>query len=73
MHPDRIVAAEPQIRELTALLRAPQPVPARGVAAANLLLTDGTGPLYNPLLTSKTVLSEAVTVAVSLLDPTTRQ
>jgi hypothetical protein len=67
---DRIAEAEPQIRELTVLLRGPLPVPARGVAAANLLITDGTGPLYNPLLTSKTVLADAVAAVVSMLDPT---
>jgi len=67
-HRDRISEAEPQIRELISTLRAPSPVSVRGVAAASQLLTDGTGPLYNPLLTSKTVLGEAVTVAISLLD-----
>jgi hypothetical protein len=66
---DRIAEAEPRIRELTTLLRASAPVPANGVAAANLLLTDGTGPLYNVLLASKTALSDAVAEAVSKLDP----
>ena len=64
---DPIAEAEPQIRELTALLRGPQPVLARGVATAHLLLTDGTGPLYNHA--SETVLSRAVADAVSQLDP----
>lgn len=45
---DRVTAAEPDIRELTARLRAPLPVSARGVAMARLLLTEGGGPLYNP-------------------------
>jgi hypothetical protein len=44
---DRAIAAEADIRELAARLRSPAPVSARGVAAARLLLTDGTGPLYN--------------------------
>jgi hypothetical protein len=64
---DQVAEAAPRIRELTTLLRAPMPVPARGVASAYLLLTDGTGPLYNPV--SKTVLSDAVADAVALLDP----
>ncbi len=49
------------------MLRAPTPVPARGIASAYLLLTDGTGPLYSPI--SKIVLSDAIADAVALLDP----
>jgi hypothetical protein len=45
---ERLAAAQPQIQQLVARLRSPAPVAARGVAAANLLLCDGTGPLYNP-------------------------
>lgn len=66
---DRIAEAEPQIRELIGLLRAPQPVSARGVATASLLVTDGTGPLYNRLLPGETVLSDAVAAAAAMLDP----
>ena len=44
---DRIVAAGAEIRDLAAHLRAPLPVTATGVAAARVLLTDATGPLYN--------------------------
>jgi len=66
---ERIAEAEPQIQELITLLRAPSPVAARGVAVANLLLIDGTGPLYNPLPAGKTALADAVTAAVSRLDP----
>jgi type II secretory pathway component PulK len=40
----RILAAEDDIRQIISLLRASTPVSARGVAIANLLLTDGTGP-----------------------------
>lgn len=69
LHYDRIAEAEPRIRELADMLRVSGPVPARGVASANLLLTDGMGPLYNPLLTGKTVLSDAVAAAVAMLDP----
>jgi hypothetical protein len=44
---DRILAAEADVRELATQLRAPLPVRAAGVAAAHVLLTDATGPLYN--------------------------
>lgn len=63
----RVAEAEPRIRELTSVLRSGRPVPARGVAAAYLLLTDGTGPLYQSV--RETVLSDAVAAAVALLDP----
>jgi len=42
-----ILAAEHQVRELIALIRQPAHVKPRGMALARLLLTDGTGPLYN--------------------------
>jgi hypothetical protein len=64
---ETVVETTPQIRELTALLRAPRPVAARGVASAYRLLTDGTGPLYNA--DSGTILSDAVANAIVLLDP----
>jgi hypothetical protein len=44
---DRIVAAEPVVRLMLVALLAPRPVPARGVAMASALLSDGAGPLYN--------------------------
>ena len=44
---DRIVEAEPVMRHMLVALVAPQPVPARGVAMATALLSDGAGPLYN--------------------------
>jgi hypothetical protein len=44
---DRIEVARPELERMVALLRSPHPVPARGVAMANLLLTDGTGPVHN--------------------------
>jgi hypothetical protein len=66
---DRIAEAEPQIQELVNLLRAPLPVHAGGVAAASRLITDGTGPLYNPLLTGESMLADAVKAVVSMLDP----
>jgi len=43
----RIIAAERDIRHLAGVLSAPLAPTARGVAMAGLLLTDGTGPLYN--------------------------
>jgi hypothetical protein len=39
-------AAAPALRELAALLRAPGPLYARGLAMLNELLADGSGPLY---------------------------
>jgi hypothetical protein len=43
----RLRAAEADIRAMIDVLRDSLPVPARGVAIANRLLTDGTGPLYS--------------------------
>jgi hypothetical protein len=36
------------VDQLARRLSAPVPVPVRGVAKANLLLTDGSGPVYRP-------------------------
>jgi hypothetical protein len=44
---ERLHRAEPEIREMIEALRASGPVPARGVAIATNLLTDGRGPIYN--------------------------
>ena len=44
---DRITAAEPDVRDMLAVLRGPFPVTVRGAAAASSLLGDGTGPLHN--------------------------
>lgn len=41
-----ILAAEPAIRELGERLAAPLPVTAQGVAAATVLLTNATSPVY---------------------------
>ena len=43
---ESIRAAAPALRELSALLRAPTPLYARGLAMLNELLADGSGPLY---------------------------
>ena len=65
----RVVAAEDDIRHMISLLRASNPVPARGVAIASLLLMDGTGPLYNSA--SPFDLAATVREAIRHLDPTT--
>jgi hypothetical protein len=44
----RVVAASEQLDELAEALSRPGPVAVHGVAEALILLTDGTGPLYNP-------------------------
>lgn len=64
---EAVTVAVPDIRRLIDALRAPLPVPARGVATASVLLTDGIGPLYNPA--SPVSITDAVTEAVSSLDP----
>ena len=65
---DQIAAAEPEVREIAACLRTPLPVAAAGVAAANVLLTDGAGPLHNPCA-QKIALREALRTAITQLDP----
>jgi len=42
-------AAREELRRLADTLEDPGPVAAGGVAQARILLTDGTGPLYNPM------------------------
>lgn len=64
---ERIHRAEPEIRELIAALRATGPIPARGVAIAARLLTDGCGPAYNPKTPDD--LPAAAALAVKHLDP----
>ena len=63
----RILAADADIRRMIAALRASAPVPARGVAIASRLLTDGTGPLYN--VKSAMDLRALVRSAIRQLDP----
>jgi hypothetical protein len=62
-----IVAAEPAIRELMRALTNPLPVRAQGVAMATILLTDATGPVYNPH--SPVTLAAALDAAITQLDP----
>jgi hypothetical protein len=64
---DRVVAAEPAIRDLMNRLAAPLPVPARGVAMARVLLTDATSPVYNRR--AGVPLADAVAAAAAELDP----
>ncbi len=64
---DRILAAEADVRELAAQLRAPLPVRAAGVAAARVLLTDATGPLYNRR--NGTALTAQLREITAQLDP----
>jgi hypothetical protein len=66
---ERVLAVEPEIRALAARLRASAPLPARGVAMAQLLLTDGSGPLY--ARGTRAGLPDAIAVAARLLDPVT--
>jgi hypothetical protein len=65
----RIRAAAPGIRRMIAALRSGLAVNAQGVAMASLLLTDGTGPLYNPA--SSENVGAFVNAAVDHLDPMT--
>jgi len=63
----QIIAAEPEIRTIAACLRTPLPVAAAGVAAANVLLTDGAGPLHNPF--AQIALRDALRRTITQLDP----
>jgi hypothetical protein len=64
---DRIAGAESSVREMLVALVAPLPVPAQGVARAGLLLSDGSGPLYNRR--SPTDLEGALAEVTEQLDP----
>jgi hypothetical protein len=62
-----VLAAAGDIREMVAALRAAGPVPARGVAIASSLLSDGLSPLYNSR--SPADLRVTVWAAIRHLDP----
>jgi hypothetical protein len=64
---DRIIAAEPAVRELARYLTAPLPVAACGVAMATGLLTDALSPVYNSR--SRVTLAAALEAAIAQLDP----
>jgi hypothetical protein len=65
----QILAAESEIGAMLDALVVALPVPARGVATASCLLTDGTGPLYNPHCPVE--LSAILREATAQLDPAT--
>jgi hypothetical protein len=62
-----ILAAEPAIRELMERLTAPLPVPAQGVAAATIPLTNATSPVYGRQ--SPDALAGLLDEAINQLDP----
>jgi hypothetical protein len=64
-----IMAARAEIDHLIYTLRPPQPISARGVARAGLLLTDGTGPVYNRR--SGRDLAAELRAVLAALDPFT--
>ena len=64
---DRIIEAAGEVRALLGALATPLPVPARGVAMASRLLSDGTGPLYNR--NCPVPLSDALAEVTAQLDP----
>jgi hypothetical protein len=64
---DRVIAAEPAVRELVRSMTAPLPVAARGVAMATALLTDALSPVYSPR--SRVSLAAALEAAIAQLDP----
>jgi hypothetical protein len=61
----RVAAAEGELGLLADTLADPGPVTARGVAQAWILLTDGTGPLYNPS-SHESLRASAVGAAMNL-------
>jgi hypothetical protein len=64
-----VLIALPELRELAGRLRAPAPVPARGVAIVRRLLTDGCGPLFHPARAAE--LPSATRRASASLEPLT--
>jgi hypothetical protein len=65
----QVLRAEREIGEMLDALVVALPVPARGVATASCLLTDGTGPLYNP--NCPVELSATLREATAQLNPAT--
>ncbi|MBV8713159.1 MAG: hypothetical protein JOY56_15325 [Solirubrobacterales bacterium] len=63
----RIKSAREELTQLADTLEDPGPVAAGGAAQAWILLTDGTGPLYNPA--SRTTLRAGAARAVRELRP----
>ena len=69
MQYQQISAAQRGICRLIAALRSGSTLNVQGVAMASLLLTDGTGPLYNPARSAD--LRAYVSATVDHLDPAT--
>ena len=63
----RVASASEELNALAETLEDPGPVTASGVAQAWILLTDGTGPLYNPY--SRTSLCAGAARAARELRP----
>lgn len=64
---ERIRASEPEIREMIRALRANGPIPARGVAIATQLLTNGCGPIYDN--NARDDIKSTLDLALAHLDP----
>ena len=64
---ERIRGAEPAIREMITALRGNGPIPARGIAIATKLLTDGCGPIYND--NARDDIKGTLALALAYLDP----
>lgn len=62
-----IIACERELQEMINALVTPAPTPARGTAIVSWLLSDGTGPLFNPRRSAE--LISALTDALTQLDP----
>ena len=72
VRPDRreVIAARVVLATLDHRLRATEPVTPQGVALLDLLLTDGTGPLYRP--TERGALGSRLRAAAAALEPPAR-
>jgi hypothetical protein len=64
---DRVITARPEVEQLLRALAVPAPRPVRGAAMASWLLSDGSGPLYNPR--SPRELDAALRETIEQLDP----
>jgi len=72
VRPDQreVIAARTVLATLDRRLRAAEPVSAQGVAELELLLTDGTSPLYRP--TEPGALGSRLRAAAAALEPLAR-
>ncbi len=64
----RVLAAEAQIRSIAEAIVSPLPT-VRGLAMANTMLRDGSGPLFNP--SSRVSFTSSVEAIVDQLNPLT--